>query len=212
MKWIKTAISGQNLYLKLAIFIIGVATGLDSSLRQLLSQIALFLVFLLLEPRLYCHMLSALRRILPFFAGYWLFATLFSQSYPVSIRFSIQIIYLVLVTVAVFGGVRMCSLAWDSRWIRRFAWVNAMFYYVFATWLYVRSFFHHYRLRQATYGSEPVSILIKEVFNAVVEETERIRARLQEIMAYQKEESHLPGLPNVIGVLFLASLVVVNGL
>ncbi|PKN73657.1 MAG: hypothetical protein CVU50_02790 [Candidatus Cloacimonetes bacterium HGW-Cloacimonetes-3] len=211
MKWMKEAISGQNLYLKLAIFITGIATGFDSSLRQLLAQIALFMVFLLLEPKLYCRLLSAFRRILPFFAGYWVFATLFAQSFPASILFSVQIIYLLLVTVAVFGELKMNFVASDSQSLRRYSWINSLFFFSFATWLYVQSFFHHYRLCHAAYASEPLSRVIEEVVSAVSAETEAIRLQVRELLEYRKVDSHLLSSANVTGLLFLVLLTVVNG-
>ncbi len=212
MKWIKEAISGQNLYLKLALFIIGIATGLDSSLRQLLAQIALFLFFLLLEPKLYCRVISAYRRILPFFAGYWVFATLFAQSFPASILFSVQIIYLLLVTVAVFGDLKMSAIATDSQALRRRGWINAIFFYSFATWLYVQSFFHHYHIRHATYSSEPIALLIEEVFKSVSAETEAVRLQVRALLKPRQIDSHLLIPANVTGLLFLALLIVVNGI
>ncbi|MDD2230404.1 MAG: hypothetical protein PHY48_13445 [Candidatus Cloacimonetes bacterium] len=212
MKWFKTVITEQNLFIKLAIFITGIATGLESSLRQLIAQIVLFLMFMLLEPRLYRYVLTALRRILPFLTGYWLFATIFAQSFPTSVKFSVHIIFLVLVTVAVFGGVQMSSLASDSHYIRRKPWINAVFFFSFSTWLYVQSFFHHYQHRQKSHTSEPIAKLVEEVFGAVSAETENIRSQLREILAFRKESSHILNAPNIIGIKFLALLVVLNNL
>ncbi|MCK9309803.1 MAG: hypothetical protein M0P99_05995 [Candidatus Cloacimonetes bacterium] len=212
MKWLKTVITEQNLFIKLAIFITGIATGFECSLRQLIAQIALFLMFMLLEPGLYSHVLSALRRILPFLTGYWLFATIFAQSFPTSLKFSVQIIYLILVTVAVFGGVQMSSLASDSHYIRRNPWINALFFFSFSTWLYVKSFFHHYQQRQTNHGSEPIAKLVEEVFAAVTAETEDIRCQLREILAFRKESPSILNAPNITGIIFLALLVVLNNL
>jgi hypothetical protein len=71
MKFISYPISGQHLYLKLAVFLTGLAIGVDSSLRQLLIQLILILVILGFEPSLYRLFLNSLKRLLPFFAGYW---------------------------------------------------------------------------------------------------------------------------------------------
>ena len=79
MKWLNHPLSGQHFYLKSAVFLTGLAIGLDSSLRQLLIQLVLILTILIFEPKLYLSLLNALKKLLPFFAGYWVFATLFGQ-------------------------------------------------------------------------------------------------------------------------------------
>ncbi len=81
MKWLNHPLSGQHFYLKSAVFLTGLAIGLDSSLRQLLIQLVLILTILIFEPKLYLSLLNALKKLLPFFAGYWVFATLFGQEF-----------------------------------------------------------------------------------------------------------------------------------
>lgn len=212
MKWIQNIISGQNFYLKLAIFATGVVTGIEASLRQLLAQVLLLLVFFAFEPVLYRLILSSLRRVLPFFAAYWLFATLLQQDFPITVQFSIQLIYLLLITVAVMGRVSMLRVAAESYNIRKLGWVNSAFYYLFATWLFVQSFFRQYQIRQREVSSEPVVSLLEAVIKSVSAETEAIRTQLREILASDDHEVHLFIPANVCGILFLALLIIVNGL
>lgn len=212
MKWQQNIISGQNIYLKFAIFATGVVTGIEASLRQLIAQVFLLLLFFILEPPLYSLTFSALRRVLPFFAAYWVFATLFQQNFPNTVQFSIQLIYLLIITVAVLGRVSMNHVAAESYRLRKIAWVNSVFYYLFATWLYVQSFFRHYQLRQHNYASEPIVSLLEGVINAVSGETGIIRVQLREILASDSQEVHLFVPANVCGVLFLVLLIIVNGL
>lgn len=212
MKWIQNIISGQNFYLKLAIFATGVVTGIEASLRQLLAQVLLLLVFFAFEPVLYRLILSSLRRVLPFFAAYWLFATLLQQDFPITVQFSIQLIYLLLITVAVMGRVSMLRVAAESYNLRKLGWVNSAFYYLFATWLFVQSFFRQYQIRQREVSSEPVVSLLEAVIKSVSAETEAIRTQLREILASDDHEVHLFIPANVCGILFLALLIIVNGL
>ncbi len=212
MKWIQNIISGQNFYLKLAIFATGVVTGIEASLRQLLAQVLLLLVFFAFEPVLYRLILSSLRRVLPFFAAYWLFATLLQQDFPITVQFSIQLIYLLLITVAVMGRVSMLRVAAESYNVRKLGWVNSAFYYLFATWLFVQSFFRQYQIRQREVSSEPVVSLLEAVIKSVSAETEAIRTQLREILASDDHEVHLFIPANVCGILFLALLIIVNGL
>lgn len=212
MKWMHTAISAQNLFLKLAIFIIGIATALDSSLRQLVAQIILFCLYLLLQPSLFRHLLKAFRRILPFFAGYWLFATLFGQSFPGSVLFSIQIIYLILVSVAVFAEVSMGALAHDSKWARRNKWVNALFYYCFATMLYLHSFFFHYHELKPNAKTNVMINSLGDVFGAVTADTDSIKTEVRNILNSDTYVNSGHSYANPVGIVFLAVLVIVHGL
>ncbi len=111
MKWLNHPLSGQHFYLKSAVFLTGLAIGLDSSLRQLLIQLVLILTILIFEPKLYLSLLNALKKLLPFFAGYWVFATLFGQEFLTTVFFSVQILYLIAVTVYV----GKCENGTDSK-------------------------------------------------------------------------------------------------
>lgn len=212
MKWFTAAVSSQNLYLKLAIFLTGIAIGLDSSLRQLLLNIVLILLFLLAEPSLFALLVNSLRRILPFFAGYWLFATLFAQRFPDSVFFSVQIIYLVLVTVYVFGKAKMRALAWDSRYIRKCRLINAMFYYAFATGLYVASFAKHFHAHKPNNEAEAILNHLGDVFAAVSGETLTVQTQVNSILNPQQEIFLKPSAANFLGVVFLTIMVLVHGI
>lgn len=212
MKWIRTAISGQNLYLKLAIFITGVVTGLDSSLRQLLAQSVLFLFYFILQVSLYKPLLKAFRKTLPFFSGYWLFATIFGQLFPETVRFSVQLIYLILVSVAVFADTPMSSLAYDSKGIRRYRYVSALFYYSFATQLYLQSFVAHFQASKPELQKDSGLSGLSHVFHSVNNDTERIGQQVRSILSSDNKPIVSRGMANELGIVFLTMLVLVHGL
>ncbi|MDY0151726.1 MAG: hypothetical protein RBS43_05590 [Candidatus Cloacimonas sp.] len=212
MKWMRTAISAQNLFLKLAIFITGIATAFDSSLRQLLAQCVLFLVYFLLQISLYKSVANAFRKILPFFAGYWLFSTLFGQLFPDTVRFSVQLIYLILVSVAVFAETPMSSLAFDSKGIRRYRYVAALFYYSFATQLYLQSFVAHYHALKPELQKDSYMEGLGHVFHSVSQDTERIGLQVRSILSSDGQRVVSAGMANELGIIFLALLVLVHGL
>ncbi len=212
MKWPVALISGQNLFLKLAIFVTGLVTGLESSLRQLLSQLILFFLFLVLEPSLYGSMLKAFRRILPFLAGYWVFALIFGQAFPDSIFFSLQIIYLLLISVYVMGNLNPELLAGDSVYIRRFGFVQATFYFVLATSMYLKSFFRSYAKLQKSSSETPLLSMVSTVLRSVSAETEQIRYRVHSILETSVSDTSDRRLANICGVLFLTLLVLLHSL
>lgn len=209
MKWLSSQISGQNLFLKMAIFITGLVIGLDSSLRQLISQSILFLLYLFLQPRLYLSLFSALKRIISFLAAYWVFATVFKQSFPDSVLFSVQLIYLLMVSVVVFAEVPPKTWAYDSRFIRKLSWINALFYYCFATALFVKSFFRQY---QAASGVESLKPKLETVFSAVHNDSGIIGHKVRGILATDSREFGNEASADITGIVFLTLLVLVHGL
>ncbi|MDD4310823.1 MAG: hypothetical protein PHO32_10610 [Candidatus Cloacimonetes bacterium] len=211
MKWITAAISSQNLYLKLCILCTGIVMGMDSSLKQLLMQIALILLYLLCEISLFKYLFQAFRRILPFLSGYWLFATLFSQSFPSSVLFSVQIVYLLLVMVAVFGKTEMSTLALDSKWIRKSRHINVVFYYCFATMQFLDSFSLRYKEIKLIGDKEVVMNHVSEVIKAVLHDKASIHEKVTDILSQQSKEGRANSAANFTGLLFLAVLVLLHG-
>lgn len=212
MKWFSQAISSQNLYLKLAIFLTGLVTGLESSLRQLLLQFGLFLAFFLFEPSLYRSLLKALRRILPFLAGYWVFVTIFAQSFPDSLFFSLQILYLLLVSVYVFGKLSFELVAYDSVGVRRFGICNYIYFYLIATYMYLKSFFTSYANLQRNNGSAPMLAQVSDILQAVAKETDSIRNRVRSLLNSPLEPQFPRHHVNLLGLLFLTLLVLLHSL
>jgi len=212
MKWPADIISGQNLFLKLAIFITGLVSGLESSLRQLLSQLILFLLFLFLEPSLFTSLYKAVRRILPFLAGYWVFAQIFGQAFPDSVFFSLQIVYLLLISVYVMGRLKPELVAGDSVSLRRLGFIQATFFFAMATSLYLKSFFSSYARVQKENSNASLLSLVSQVLQDVSAETERIRERVNDVLSAGPCSSADRHLANICGVVFLTFLVLLHSL
>lgn len=212
MKWISEAISGQNLYLKLALFVTGIGTGLSSSIRIIGAKIALFLIYLILEPSLYCHLFKAIKKLIPFLAGYWLFSTLLNQDFPSSVRFTLQLIYFLLLMVSVFGGVSVEQALSDSSYIRKWAWINSGFVFCIATLMYTQSFFAQFAKLRARKDKQAIIEQIEAVVQTVSDETESIRSRIGNLLQSAVVRNKLFSEANVVGIVFLTLLVIVNGL
>lgn len=212
MKWPQSIISGTNLYLKLAIFVTGLVTGLDSSARQLLAQIVLSIAYLLMEPGLLRLLVKALRRILPFLTGYWLFATIFSQSFPASVFFSLQVLYLLIITVVMFGNVHLSQIASDSLTLRKFRPLGYLFYYLAATSLYMKAFLSHYRQQQSLGANQLILSVVSSVLHNVSQGTPLIREQVRLLTDQQPHTPEIRPLANLCGIVFLAVLVIAHSL
>lgn len=212
MKRISYPISGQHLYLKLAVFLTGLAIGVDSSLRQLLIQLILILVILGFEPSLYRLFLNSLKRLLPFFAGYWVFATLFAQDFLTTVFFSIQILYLIAVTVYVLGNVKLKDIAIESKRLRRWKTVNYLFYYLFATIYFIEAFFAEYRNLKQVKGGNLVLAQIRDVLKNVSSLSPEINTSVTDLLSFEREKEIHNYRANYLGIFFLALLVIVHSL
>lgn len=212
MKWIPAAISGQHLYLKLALFITGIGTGLSSSIRIISVKIVLFLLYLLMEPTLYSYLFNAFKRLVPFLIGYWLFSIIFSSDFLISIRFSLQLLYFLVLMVSVFGAVSMQRAISDSSQIRQWKWVDSLFAFSLATMLYIKSFSANFIRTRDTEGKQAFLEQIESVLTAVNNDTENIKLRLGSLMNAPGNKANWISQANVTGLFFLALLVIVNGL
>jgi hypothetical protein len=212
MKWIPEAISGQHLYLKLALFITGIGTGLSSSIRIISVKIVLFLLYLLMEPTLYCYLFHAFKRLVPFFIGYWMFSIILSSDFLISVRFSLQLLYFLVLMVSVFGAVSMQRAISDSSQIRQWKWVDSLFAFCLATMLYIKSFSANFVITRDAEGKQAFLEQIESVLVAVNGDTENIKLRLDSLMNAPSIKAHWISQANVTGLFFLALLVIVNGL
>ena len=211
MKRISYPISGQHLYLKLAVFLTGLAIGLDSSLRQLLIQLILILVILGFEPSLYLLFLNSLKKLLPFFAGYWVFATLFAQDFLTTVLFSVQILYLIAVTVYVLGNVKLKDIAIESKSLRKWKLANSVFYYLFATMFFIKAFFAEYKNLKQVKGGNLFLAQIADVLKRVSSLSPQINKTVTDLLSFECEKDILNPYVNYLGIFFLAILVIVHG-
>jgi len=212
MKSMKSVISSSNLFIKLGIFVTGIVTGLDSSLRQLLAQLLLFLLYLLCESSLYPLLIKALRRILPFLAGYWLFTALLNQPFQDSVYFTFQILYLLTVTIVVLGNVQLSNVASDSAWFRRLKSLNALLYYFVATFMFMKSFIANYASLKANSPNNALLTLIPEVLHLVSADSSEVQSQVRHILA-TPARAHQPfRMADFSALVFLALLVIIHSI
>jgi hypothetical protein len=212
MKLLYHPVSGQHFYLKSAVFLTGLVIGLDSSLRQLLIQLVLILIILVFEPKLYLSLLNALKKLLPFFAGYWVFATLFGQEFLTTVFFSVQILYLIAVTVYVLGNVKLEQISNQSRGIRKWKPVNSFFYYLFTTVFFTRLFFTEYKNIKLTKKNNLSLAQLFAVLENVYSMSPQISNSVTNLLNFEEDNVTSNRKANYLGVFFLALLIIVHGI
>lgn len=202
----------QHLYLRLAIFSLGIAAGFEASLRQLLTQMLLVLLYLLPEPRLFAKLLFALRKLLTFLAGYWLFALLFKVEFPVAVIFSLTIIYLILITVAAWGSLDKRMLLAQSARCRNFKAGRAVLSFSLATYFFIKGYFAEY---QSLEKQESIAGILDRAIIAgqkVHASFSAIEDKVQVLLQTDYPSPTRQTAANLYGLIFLSLLVVISSL
>ena len=204
----------QSTWLKLIILIVSFTLGLDASFRQLLWLLGLFLLFFLLDLSVFKKLLVALRRILPFLAGYWVFATLFSVGFPAMLLFSLQILYFLVITVYCVGTIDLMHFIRDTRALQRYQFARRLMHLILATSLFIQKYFLLLGERQLS-GSENLqgvlgsfAGIVQETYSHALEVEHKIKSSLE-----IKEGKHVfMSFANLLAFIFLAAVVLVGSI
>lgn len=200
----------QHLYLKLATFLFGIAGTFEVSMRQLALQSLLFILYFALEPKLYGIMLFAFRKLLPFFAAYWLLATFFKVDFMISLLFSAKILHLVLITVTAWGAVDKNALLEQSKFFRKKKIGNKVFSFILATYLFLQEYIKTYKELPK---SEKLGQIVDRAILAgksVHDKSSAIDTRVQELMLQEAPPRNHHTFANLTGLLFLCLLGLVH--
>ncbi|MCB5253405.1 MAG: hypothetical protein RBR69_05520 [Candidatus Cloacimonadaceae bacterium] len=202
----------QHLYLRLAIFLLGIATGFEASLRQLITQILLVLVYLTVESQLYGKLAFALRKLLTFLAGYWLFALLFKVEFPQAVNFSLTIIYLILITVAAWGSLDKRMLLAQCACCRKYRAGRAALSFSMATYFFIRKYIAEY---QSLGKQESIAGILDRAIVAgqkVHESFGAIEEKVQALQIADYPRSARQPAANLYGLMFLSLMVLLSNI
>ena len=205
-------IKNQHLAMKLAIFIIGLATGVEASFRQIALQGSLFLVFMLLEPALYLKLFFGLRKLVIFLCTYWIFATLFSVDFIGSLLFSARLIYLLLVMVFAFASADKDMMISQCSFFLRLRYTKALLSYILSTAYFLREYIQAY---QSIPKGDSFGGLIERVIAAgtkVHGEGANIQNRVDGDLRSSALALKSEPRANLLAAVFLFALVMVNSL
>lgn len=204
----------QSTWLKLIVLIVSFTLGLDASFRQLLWLLGLFLLFFLLDLSVFKKLLVALRRILPFLAGYWVFATLFSVGFPAMLLFSLQILYFLVITVYCVGTIDLMHFIRDTRALQRYQLARRLMHLILATSLFIQKYFLLLGERQIS-GSENLQGVLGS-FAGIVQETYshalEVEHKIKSSLEIKEVKRDFMSLANLLAFIFLAAVVLVGSI
>lgn len=206
-------LSGQNLWLRLLILVLAFVGAVDATLRQVLAMTVLFLLFLLLDLSAFGQIWKALRISLPFFAAYWVFATLFATSFTTALLFTLKLLLFIVVTVYVFGNLSLRRVLQDTQRLRRYRWGEQLLRFILATGLFIRAYAKYFKRVQIKTDNSIGAILDKMIAagRQVAESSDVIEAQLNKTMQAQDEVA--PGSSaNIVSLCLLTCLILVLAL
>jgi hypothetical protein len=184
----------------------------EVSLRQLAVQTLLFLLYFVAEPYLYAKFIFALRKLLTFLAAYWVFAMLFKVDFPLAGIFTLKIVYLALITVAVWASLDKAVLWAELKPLCKSKICKALLSYSLATWLFLK---HYLEIHKAMDKQDSIAGILDKALAAGKQVHDQSADIETKVKQYMHMESSIPQLnysANLYGLLFLCILVLVNGL
>ena len=203
-------LQNQHLALKTAIFVIGIFSAFEANLRQLALQSILTLIFMFFEPRIFKKLIFALRRLLFFFAAYWLFATLFGLDFMGTLIFSGKILFLLLLMVYLMAAVNKELILWQLRYFLRCKYFRSLIFYTLAVYYFMKAYFVAYSRMQS--GSE-ISGILQKALQAGAEvqaQSEEIRHQVSAELSDVKKAQKDSAAANLWGFVFLLLLVILH--
>jgi len=204
-------LSGQNFYLRLLLLILLFIGAVEASLRQVCALTLLFLLFMLLDLGLYPKLLKGLRISLPFFAAYWLFATLFRTDFPAMALFTARILLFIVATVYAFGNLSLQRVLHDTRGLRKHKWGESLIHYLLATALFIRAYAKYFTRHKPNAGSSIGSVLdgMISAGTKVYRTTGAVERHMWTMLREKRENPEsTPG--NLIALSLMAMLVLVT--
>lgn len=208
----KSILAEQHLYLRFVIMIVAISGNLEATMRQIGMQIVLLLVFSLLDISAFSKLLRAVRKILPFLAAYWLFATLTGTPYPEMLLFSLKLFYFLQITVYILSHLDTAKVLADTAGIRRYHWGNSLVYYLLATMLFLKSntgLFSRVKMRGSSNAGSMLDAIVAGA-KANYARASEIDATINQEMA-ETRSSGFSG-ADVLGICLLALMVIVNAI
>ena len=214
MKERTSLLAEQNTWLKLIILLISFTLGIDASFRQLLWLLALFLVYFLVDFTVFAKLLIAMRRILPFLSGYWVFATIFTVQFPDMLLFSLQILYFLVITVYCVGTIDLFHFMQDTRGLHSFGFARKAIHLILATSLFIQKYFLLLGEKQISKGESIKGVmasfadLVEENYAHALEVESTIQSSFDEHLITREFFTFA----NFLAFIFLAAVVLVGSI
>lgn len=195
----------QNTWLKLLIFVIALLSGMLAHSRHLLLHLSLFALYFFVQITLYKKLIFAFRKMLPFLAAYWLFATLVGTDFVEMLIFSLRLILLLFCSVYFFGTLHLEALIGDSHFLLRSPFLNRALCFLIATLLFIKNYAKLYSEQQINRKSTLAEIMnnLGRVLTDNLAASPDIEAKTRMLLENPVPKRELVHFSNLLAVFYL---------
>ena len=216
----------QNFWLKLTMLMLGSVAAAAAPVKALFWLSFLNISYLLISPAIYREVWVGLKRFLPFFAGYTLLAVLMKMDYPAMLIFLLRITNLILLMVFFASGMRIDCLMEDLQCLKNRQYISTAVFFLVAITVFMRQFKTYYlsqiesdKSKNYNSDSQPVSKkvlrllpLLSDAIAVNWQTKDKVDALSREILAKEYFAPQILSRQNMLGLAYIAALVVVLAL
>lgn len=161
----------QNILIKLAIMLIASTSAIVSTQKVLIYLLLSCIIYFLVSPVIYKFILKGIRFLLPFFAAYSLFATVFGIDFVDMLVFILRITILSAFVVFFSVSLYLYRFLEDTQFLKQNLITTVLLTYAIATLLFLRSFVSYYKSihQNESFKLSNLQVLVSRLINAINE-------------------------------------------
>jgi|GEM_PF-6454745 len=196
----------QNLWLKLGTFILCSGAAMLAILPHLLMQIVLFCLYFTMDYTIYLPLIKGLRKLLSWFAGYWLLGTILGMDFVQMLTFTVRILVFLCCSVYLFGRIKLEIFFGDLRRLRKYSWFQKIVSLLIATMLFGKEFTDQFGLLrdQNRGGNRGIINVVSEVISTCINRASQIEHRTSQLTDIEPLRLERISYANLMGIVFLS--------
>ncbi len=216
----------QNYWLKLFILLLGSVMCVAAPVKALVLMTGLNLLYLIVSPSIFISIWIGIKKFIPFFAGYSLFAMLMGMEYIGILYFQLRILNLILLMVYFAAGLNLKRLMEDMQHLKSSGWFSTALFFILAISVFIKEFRAYY-LKHKTKPdnmlsdnrvappAKGVAGLLPGFVDAIAanwQNRDKVEAATRILFERQYAPPVFLTLENMLGMIYITALVVVVAL
>ena len=127
------------------------------------------IIYFVVSPPIFKYLIKGIRFLLPMFAAYSVFATMFGIPFLEILIFLVRILFLSFFVIYFAVSLYLYRFMEDSQFLKSSSFTNGILIYLIATFIYLRKFVSYYNSvpKDENYKSRYISVLVAKLINAI---------------------------------------------
>jgi len=159
----------------------------------------------LIDHRYLPKILFAFRKVMPFLTVYWVMGTIFGLDFIAMVDLTLRIILAVMITVFLFGSIRLELVLRDLNCCFRYATARKAMFYLLATYMFIRCY-HQLWMQQPQQHITKLQEAISRVTDLLAKnyaQTPRFEQQIETILSKEYKPREFFTAANLAGIAFL---------